>query len=152
MVIRFFIVLLVLIVTGCANMALPGTDRIWEERTVSPTTSPRSLAMSEPLDWFSSENGERYDIWLPSGAYHVEAEDSDYWFFKAPENVSLGKTKFFSDQESRTYAGGIFISRSTSSKYSSGAYIDYKDGKKLLLFYFDSRFTGQEGRRWHFEQ
>ena len=150
---RVFIALLpVLVATGCANMILPGSNRIWEERTAVPATSQRSLVMSEPLDWFASENGERYDIWLPSGTYHVEAEDSDYLYYEAPERVSLGKRKFFSTQDSRTYDGGIFISESASSKYSSGAYIDYKDGQKLLLFYFDSRFTGQAGKRWHYEE
>jgi hypothetical protein len=63
----------------------------------------------------------------------------------------LGKTKFFSKQDSRTYSGGIFVSKKTNPKaHSSGAYIDYEGGRKLLLFVFDSRFTGQEGKRWHY--
>jgi hypothetical protein len=133
-------------------MILSGSNRIWEERNAPAATAQRTLVMSEPLDWFASENGDRYDIWLPPGAYHVEAEESDYLYYKAPERVSLGKTKFFSAQDSRTYDGGIFISKSASSKYSSGAYIDYEGGKKLLLFCFDFRFTGQEGKRWHYEE
>ena len=107
--------------------------------------------MSEPLDWFASESGNRYDIWLPKGTYQVQAEDSDYWYFRAPERVSLGKTKVFSKQDGRTYDGGIFISKKTNPKaYSSGAFVDYEGGRKLLLFAFDFRFTGQEGKRWHF--
>jgi len=107
--------------------------------------------MSEPLDWFASENGDRYDIWLSQGTYHVEAEDSDYWYFRAPGRVSLGKTKVFSKQDSRTYNGGIFISKKTNpNAHSSGAFIDYEGGRKLLLFVFDFRFTGQEGKRWHY--
>ncbi len=133
-------------------MILPQSNRIWEERAASTAIAHRSLVMSEPLDWFASENGDRHDIWLPQGTYHVEAEDHDYLYYKAPERVSLGQTKFFSAQDSRTYGGGIFISKSSGSKYSSGAYIDYEGGKKLLLFYFDSRFTGQEGKRWHYEE
>src|SRR5208282_2754771 len=128
-----FIFLLALVLTGCADMILPQSNRIWEERTAPPATAHRSLVMSEPLDWFASESGDRYEIWLPQGSYQVEAEDSDYLYYKAPGKVSLGKTKFFSAQDSRTYEGGIFISKSTSSKYSSGAYIDYEGGKKLLL-------------------
>jgi len=151
MITRISIMLiLALTLTGCANMILPQSNRIYEERTASPATAHRSLVMSEPLDWFASESGDRYDIWLPQGAYHVQAEDSDYLYYKAPERVSLGKTKFFSAQDSRTYDGGVFISKSASSKYSSGAYIDYEGGKKLLLFFFDFRFTGQEGRRWQY--
>jgi hypothetical protein len=146
-----FVLLLTLILTGCANLILPQSNRIWEERDAPSATAHRSLVMSEPLDWFASESGDRYDIWLPQGTYHVEAEDSDYLYYKAPNEVSLGKKKFFSAQDSRTYDGGIFISKNASSKYSSGAYIDYEGGKKLLLFYFDFRFTQQEGKRWHYE-
>jgi len=77
--------------------------------------------------------------------------DGDYWYFRAPDRVSLGKTKRFSKQDSRTFNGGIFISKTTSPKaYSSGAYIDYEGGRKLLLFVFDFRFNGQEGKRWHY--
>jgi hypothetical protein len=146
-----FLLSLALVLTGCANMVLPGSNRISEERTPAPATSQRSLVMSEPLDWFASENGDRFEIWLPQGAYHVEAEDNDYLFYRAPQEVSLGKTKLFSRQDSRTYEGGIFVSKNARSQYSSGAYIDHEDGKKLLLFHFDSRFTGQEGKRWHYE-
>ena len=145
-----FIFLLALVLTGCAEMILPQSNRIWEEHTASSATSHRSLVMSTSLDWFASESGDRYDIWLPPGAYHVEAEDSDYLYYKAPGRVSLGKTKFFSAQDSRTYDGGIFMSKSASSKYPSGAYIDYESGKRLLLFFFDWRFTGQEGKQWHY--
>ena len=133
-------------------MILPGSNRIQEERAPAPATSHRSLVMSEPLDWFASESGNRYDIWLPQGAYHVEAEDSDYLYYKAPGAVSQREMKFFSGQDTSTCDGGIFISRNAGSRYSSGAYIEYKDGKKMLLFYFDFRFTGQEGKRWHYEQ
>lgn len=143
---------LALVLTGCGNMILPGSNRISEERTPSPATSHRSLVMAEPLDWFASENGERYDIWLPPGPYHVEAEDSDYLYYRAPERVSLGKTKMFSAQDSRTAEGGIFISKNPASRYSSGAYIEFTDGKKQLLFQFDARFMGQEGKRWHYEE
>lgn len=108
--------------------------------------------MAESLNWFASETGERYDIWLPSGAYRAEAEDSDYLYYRAPEKVSLGKTKMFSAQDSRTAEGGIFISKNPASKYSSGAYIEFTDGKKQLLFQFDARFTGQEEKRWHYEE
>ncbi len=147
----FFVLLLALVLAGCANLILPGSNRIHEERTASPATSHRTLLMSEPLDWFASESGDRYDIWLPGGTYHVEAEDSDYWYFRAPEEVSLGKTKPFSKQESRRYDGGVFISKNTNPKtYPSGAFIEYEGGKKLLLFAFDFRFTGQEGKRWRY--
>ena len=148
---RIFLLLsLALILTGCADMTDPGSKCIHEERTVSPASTHRSLVMSEPLDWCASAGKALYDIWLPQGTYHVEAEDSDYWYFRAPEKVSLGKSAFFSNQGSSTSDGGIFISKSDSSKYSSGAYIDNKSGKKLLLFHFDLRFTVQEGKRWHY--
>ena len=132
-------------------MVLPGSNRIYEERTATTASAHRTLVMSESLDWFASENLKRYEIWLSQGTYHVEAEDSDYLYFRAPEKVSLGKSAFFSKQDSRTYDGGIFISKNTNAKaYPSGAYIDYEGGRILLLFTFDARFTGQKGKRWHY--
>jgi major membrane immunogen (membrane-anchored lipoprotein) len=108
------------------------------------------LVMSAPLDWFASENGDRYDIWLPQGTYHIEAEDNDYRYYKAPGQVTLGKKKIFSAQNNMPQGGGIFFSKNAGCKYPSGAYVDFKDGEKLLVFYFDFRFTGQEGKRWHY--
>jgi hypothetical protein len=87
---------------------------------------------------------------LPQGIYHVEGQDDDYLYFQAPERVSLGKQKMSSEQDGKLYDGGIFISKKAGTKYSSGAYVDYENGKKLLLFFFDSRFTKQEGKSWHY--
>jgi len=142
--------LLVLFLTGCAHLFHPASTRIYEERAASPASAQRVLFLSEPLDWSSSVKGDRYDILLPQGIYHVEGRDDDYLYYLAPERVSLGKKKIFSDQDSGGYDGGIFISRNARSKYPSGAYIDYKNGNKLLLFFFDSRFTKKEGESWHY--
>jgi hypothetical protein len=53
---------------------------------------------------------------------------------------------------SRPKTANIFISKGAGPKYSSGAYIDYVGGEKLMLFHFDSRFTGQEGKLWRYEE
>jgi hypothetical protein len=151
MIMRISIMLLLaLTLTGCANMILPQSNRIYEERTPSPATAHRSLVLSEPLDWFASENGDRYDIWLPQGTYRVQAEDGDYLYYEAPDKVALGKKKMFTAQDSMPQGGGIFFSKHDGTKYPSGAFVDFKDGEKLLVFYFDFRFTGQEGKRWHY--
>jgi hypothetical protein len=148
--VRVLLLLSLLVLTGCADMILPQSNRIWEERTVTPATSDRYLILSAPLDWFASENGDRYDIFLPQGQYLIEAEDSDYLYYRAVARVTLGKKKFFSTQDNMPQEGGIFFSKRPGSKYSSGAYVDYEGGKKLLVFFFDFRFTTQEGKQWHF--
>ena len=142
--------LLSLILTGCAHSNRSAYNRIYEQRAASPASSQRMLVLTDPLDWFSSQDGGRYDIWLPQGIYHVEGQDDDYLYYQAPERVSLGKQKMSSEQDGKLYDGGIFISKNTSAKYSSGAYVDYENGRKLLLFFFDSRFTKQEGETWHY--
>jgi hypothetical protein len=142
--------LLALVLSGCANLFHPVSTRIYEARPASSASAQTVLVMSEQLDWHSSTNGDRYDILLPQGIYHVEARDDDYLYYQAPERVSLGKKKIFADQGTDGYDGGIFISRKAGSKYSAGAYIDFKSHNKLLLFFFDSRFTKQEGKSWHY--
>ena len=144
------VLLLTLILTGCVNSNRSAYNRIYEQRTALPASSQRMLVLSDSLDWSSIQDGGRYDIWLPQGIYHVEGQDDDYQYYQAPERVSLGKQKMSSDQDGKLYDGGIFISRNASSKYSAGAYVDYENGKKLLLFFFDSRFTKQEGKSWHY--
>jgi hypothetical protein len=140
--------LLPLILVGCATH--PASNRIYEQRAASSASSQRMLVLTDPLDWHSTQDGGRYDIWLPQGIYHVEGQDDDYLYYLAPERVSLGKQKMSSEQDGKLYDGGIFISKNAGAKYSSGAYVDYDNGKKLLLFFFDSRFTKQEGKSWHY--
>ena len=97
------------------------------------------------------QDGGRYDILLPQGIYHVEGQDGDYLYYLAPERVSLGKQKMSSEQDGKLYDGGIFVSKNAGSKYSSGAYVDYENGNKLLLFFLTSRFTKQGGAKsWHY--
>lgn len=144
-----FILLLALVLNGCATPDYPGTQRIWIERAVSPFTSHRSLVMVGSLDWYSEEKIERYDVVLPKGDYHVVAQDKDYLYYEAQDNLSLLHT-VDSDQNSRLFNGGIYMARDPGSKYPYGAYIDYKNGHKLLVFSFDSRFMGQEGSVWRY--
>jgi hypothetical protein len=146
-----FILSLTLFVSGCADMVLPVSNRISQERTASLVTGKRSLVMSEPLNWFASEDGKKYDIYLPQGTFHLEAEDSDYWYFRAPEKVSVVITKLFSTPDGRSFDGGIFISKKTNPEaYSSGAYLNHEGGRMLLVMYFDFRFTDKEGKQWHY--
>jgi hypothetical protein len=145
----FPILLLALVLNGCATPDYPGTKRIWVDRVASPATSHRSLVMVGALDWFSEEKADRYDVVLPKGAYHVVAQDKDYLYYEAQDNLTLLHTTD-SDQDSRLFNGGIYLSQSPDSQYQYGAYIDYKNGHKLLIFSFDSRFMGQEGAGWHY--
>jgi hypothetical protein len=150
MPVRFlFVLLLALVLNGCATPDFPGTKRIWVERTVSPLTSQRTLVMVGSLDWYSAEKVERYDVVLPKGSYRLVAQDQDYSYFEAQDNLSLLHTTD-EGQNSRLFNGGVFISRNAGSQYQYGAFIDFKKGHKLLVFSFDSRFMGQEGNQWHY--
>ena len=143
------LLLLALLLNGCATPDYPGTQRIWVERPVSPFTSHRSLVMVGSMDWYSAEKEMRYDVVLPKGEYRATARDKDYLYYEAQDNLTLLHTTD-SDQDSKLFNGGIFISQSPDSLYQYGAYIDYKNGHKLLVFSFDSRFMGQEGNQWHY--
>jgi hypothetical protein len=113
-------------------------------------TSQRQLIVSEPINWSATVKGYRYEIKLPQGIYHVQARDDDYLYYQASEHVVLGKNKFFAGQDNNSLEGGIFISRHPGTLYSSGAYVDFKYHRKLLLFYFDWRFHHMEGDQWHY--
>jgi hypothetical protein len=144
-----FILLLALVLNGCATADYPGTKRLWVERAVSPAASPRTLVMVGSLDWYSEEKGERYDVVLPKSTYRVVAQDQDYFYYETQDNLTLLHTTDLG-QNSRLFNGGIYLSRNAGSPYQYGAYVDYKNGHKLLIFSFDSRFMGQEGSNWHY--
>ena len=149
---RVILLCSILCLVGCANMVLPWSNRIWQERTVEAATGQRSLVMHEPLNWFAVEMSDRYDVYLPKGSYRLVAEDTDFQYFEAPERFPSVVTKGSAKPSSRNLVGGIFVGKSGSkTSYPAGAYFDWEGGKKLLVMSFDFRFTSQEGKRWHFE-
>jgi hypothetical protein len=52
-------------------------------------------------------------------------------------------------EDGRQMQGGIFIAKDLKlSKYSAGGYIDWTDGKMLLVMSFPPSFTREEGDKW----
>jgi hypothetical protein len=140
------------VLAGCAGVSL-GTPRIWQERVVAVVSSSKKLIISEPLSRSAHEGADRYDFHLPKGEYRLEAEDSDYLYYEGVEKIVLVVQKGYGQPEGRPQKGGIFIAKNRSASVNpGGAYVDWDDGKKLLLVTLDSDFFGVEGRFWHYEQ
>lgn len=148
----FIVVLLAVLADGCASPRYPGTSRLWEMRApVADTTGP-AIVFTGPLDWYVVESDERYDAVLPAGTYPLEAQDNDYRYYKSPNPISLVQSTSEFDRNVQPFAGGLFLAKNAGAKYSSGAYVEYKDGHKLLVLSFDYRFMGQEGTTWHYKK
>ena len=116
--------------------------------------SERLLILQEPLTRNAHERGgmDRYDYHLLTGSYRLESEDSDYLYFEGASKITVVTQKTGQPQDSRDLSGGIFIAKQgSSSQYLGGAFIDWDNGKKLLLVTFDSDFFGAEGRFWHYQ-
>ena len=141
-----------LLLAGCVGVSL-GTPRIWQERQIKTLESADRLILLTWVRRSAHESSDRYDIELLKGEYRLRAEDNNYLYYECQEKIHLVVQKAGKQADGRYMKGGIFIAKpQTNASYPGGAYIDWDDGKKLLLVSFDSDFFGFEGKCWHYER
>ena len=138
--------------TGCADMKIQKSNRIFEERKVSSVPAKVSNVMftfQESNVWLASEHGDRYYVWMPQGIYHLVSEDNDYIYYEAPGGIKLGNKMLSTTTNTTPQVGGIFFNRHAGARYPSGAFVDFSDGEYLLVFCFDVLPMGWQGGGYH---
>ena len=112
------------------------------------SSSTRTLTLNEPMVFTNSLNMRMNGkgVRLPSGAYKLEAEDSQYFYFRAPSApeyrvVIQGKT------DQMFIPGGVALPKSS---FAPGAtYADFKvQGVRQLTRMLGTEFLLEEGNKW----
>jgi len=122
-----------------------------EERTVvTLQDQSRGLTLNEPMVWLDTLPviSPTRGIRLPSGKYELEAEDSDYLYYRAP--VPIEYRIFHNGQvtSDRYMPGGIYLSKAVISLVPAGAYMSSDDTHKTLTWKLGAEFTHAEGTKW----
>ncbi|RYD65737.1 MAG: hypothetical protein EOP83_06750 [Verrucomicrobiaceae bacterium] len=138
-----------LLLASCGLLPPSGSPNRAELRTVTPVHGDsRKLICHQSMVLMSqgdlTRNGK--GLRLPAGIYLIEAQDSEYDYYRAPAKVeyrvvSNGKV------DQRFIPGGIALPKRT---FGTGAvYItDGPANQRMLTRALGGEFLGQEGKTW----
>ena len=121
-----------------------------EQRSVTPVTDPsKTVTLNEPVVWL---NAPAYraskGIRLPSGLYTLEAEDADYWYFRAPAPIEMRVLDNGTPVDGPDIPGGLALAKATLTLTSPAAYIDVDADHKMLVMKLGSEFVLMRGNQW----
>ncbi len=135
-----FIFLLSMPVAAAAQMQA-------ESRTVKEVSDPaRSLLISEAMIFqdFSKTHGIRFT----PGTYRLEAEDDDYFYYRAPDQIEYRVIRNGAPSDGRFMPGGIYFSKALISLVPAGAYLTNDGTHKTLTWKLGVEFTHLEFSNW----
>jgi hypothetical protein len=146
---RFALIGVFALLAGCLG-PLFEPRRISEERAATTISTSSNLELADDLHvWAVDGGGKKYNLYLPKGIYVAAAEDNQYVYYKAPSKIGMSVKELLVAEDARQMQGGIFLAKDLKlSKYSAGGYIDWTDGKMLLVMSFPPSFMREEGEKW----
>ena len=156
---RYSIVFALLVSTvGCVQMrGIGGGGVLAIDRQVTPITGEKTVTFIEPVVRGDGGLGETKTIIFPAGIYTLEAEDSDYFYFRAPapleyrviegaklENGNLtGKVT-----DGRAMPGGLALVKSLWRGQPAKAYLSVSATNKTWTMGFGLDFMSLEPEKW----
>lgn len=84
---------------------------------------------------------------LPPGTYALEAEDQNYWYFRAAADVEFRFIQKARIDKVSLFPGGIMFAKQRTA-LPFGVYIDGADLQKTMVWEFGSEFITLEGKYW----
>lgn len=134
---------------------LPGCETIPEpspltaqERPVRPVSeSTQSVTIHEQLKFYDHEEPAR-GIHLPAGKYVLEAEDNEYYYFRAPERIAFRMMLRTIVVDEQILPGGLMLSKEPRRTRPAGIYLHGNETVKILTWELDQRFMNREGQDW----
>lgn len=109
-----------------------------------------TLTFNEPEVWLDSD-GVRpatKGIRLPSGTHELEAEDTDYLYYRAPERFEWRLLENDQVKKAGFEQGGIYVSKSLIALVPAGIYMSLDEKKKTLIWKLGSDFMRLGGSKW----
>jgi hypothetical protein len=139
-----------LMTAGCAT---DYEQTIQEPAIVTPTTSKTLyLIVNKPLNNTDDAYNPSEGIVFLIGKYMLEAEDINYWYFRAPKPIIVATYDFGKQTSGTRFYGGIAISkRGDNTKPTACAYTDEstKDkNNKIRIWRMSDDFQKQRGIKW----
>lgn len=119
-----------------------------ERRVVSTADATKTITLSEPIVWLNAPaHRASKGIRLPQGVYQLEAEDDDYWYFRAPAAIEMRLLRDGQPVEGPDIPGGVALGKSTLPT-SPAAYIDVDGTRKMLVMKLGYDFVQMRGKQW----
>jgi hypothetical protein len=134
-----------IVASGC--ISLPGA--IAEQHSVQSASDPsKAVVFSEPMVWldaptYRASKGVR----LLPGRYELEAENEDYWYFRAPEPLELRALDGGRSLDGKFVPGGLALSKGFNLD-PAVAYIDDNSDQKLHVMRMGRDFLQLRGKTW----
>jgi hypothetical protein len=142
---RLLLAVLVLALAGCGALQLsPVTS---ESRVVQPASdASKILSVPEGMVWYDASPAT-HGLRFPAGRYMLEAENSDYWYFRSPVPLEFHVLQNGKIVDSRDIPGGLMLAKHFSM-IPGGGYIDGEGQAKMMVWKLGKEFLHLEGKYW----
>jgi hypothetical protein len=112
--------------------------------------SSKTLTLNEAMVFFDQGGflSPNRGLRLREGTYILEAEDDDYLYYKAPQQIEYRVFRDGKVVDGRFLPGGIYLSKSLSILNPAGAYLAVDDTHKTLMWKLGTEFLHFEGSKW----
>jgi hypothetical protein len=112
--------------------------------------SSRSLTLSEPMVWLDAGPREppTRGVRLPAGQYALEAEDTNFLYYRSPEPIEYRIFQNGQVTSTRFMPGGIYLSKAAVAFVPAGVYMSTDETHKTLTWKLGATFLQSEGKTW----
>ena len=119
-----------------------------ESRTVASTSNlSKTVAVPDGMVWYTSQT-KSAGLRFPPGAYALEAEDTDYWYFRSATPLEFRSFSGGQTTDSHTSPGGLALGKRSLRLVPAAGYIDGGDSTKVLVWKLGGDFLSMEGKQW----
>jgi hypothetical protein len=140
------ILLFPLLLAGCGALQL---DPAWlQNRPVaSASDSSKTVRVTQGMVFYDASPATR-GIRFPPGVYSLEAEDSEYWYFRSPAPLEFRTLQGGRIVDGRDIPGGLMISKRFSVVPGAG-YIDGDVASvKMAVWKLGREWLVLQGKEW----
>jgi len=109
--------------------------------------SSKRVAIVNGMVWYNLDRTE--GIRFPPGTYVLEAEDSDYWYFRSPAPLEFRDFSGGRVTDAQSKAGGIMIAKAALNMVPAGGYVPGDGSNMIMVWKLGGDFLGMQGREWN---